>query len=66
MTPGLMATLTEHAAGNLRVLTTMANELLALGASRKTSQIDEKLYFEAFTPTSRPKPRNQAPALARA
>ncbi|MHC4610353.1 MAG: ExeA family protein [Planctomycetota bacterium] len=66
MTSGLMATLTEHAAGNLRVLTTMANELLALGASRKISQIDEKLYFEAFTPTSRPKPRNQPPALARA
>jgi len=65
MTPALMATLTEHAAGNLRVLTTMANDLLALGASRKASQIDEKLYFEAFTPTSRPKPRSQAPGAPR-
>jgi len=64
MTPELMATLTEHAAGNLRVLATMANELMALAASREISQLDQKLYFEAFTPTSRPKPRNQAPALA--
>jgi type II secretory pathway predicted ATPase ExeA len=64
MTPELMATLTEHAAGNLRVLATMANELMALAASREISQLDQKLYFEAFTPTSRPKPRNPPPALA--
>jgi type II secretory pathway predicted ATPase ExeA len=62
MTPELMATLTEHAAGNLRVLATMADEMLALGASRKIAQLDEKLYLEAFTPTSRPKPRTQVPA----
>ena len=62
MTPELMATLTEHAAGNLRVLATMANEMLALAASRKIAQLDEKLYLEAFTPTSRPKPRTQVPA----
>lgn len=64
MTPELMATLTEHAAGNLRVLATMANELMALAASREISQLDQKLYFEAFTPASRPKPRNPPPALA--
>jgi type II secretory pathway predicted ATPase ExeA len=64
MTPELMATLTEHAAGNLRVLATMGNELLALAASRQIARLDQKLYFEAFTPTSRPKPRTQAPALA--
>ena len=64
MTPELMATLTEHAAGNLRVLATMANELMALAASREISQLDQKLYFEAFTPTSRPKPTNPPPALA--
>lgn len=64
MTPELMATLTEHAAGNLRVLATMGNELLALAASREIAQLDQKLYLEAFTPTSRPKPRRQAPALA--
>ena len=64
MTPELMATLTEHAAGNLRVLATMGNELLALAASREIAQLDQKLYLEAFTPTSRPKPRGQARALA--
>ena len=68
MTPELMTTLTEHAAGNLRVLATMGNELLALAASREIAQLDQKLYFEAFTPTSRPKPRTQPPlpAVARA
>lgn len=60
MTPELMATLSEHAAGNLRVLATMANELLALAASREIPQLDQKLYLEAFTPTARPKPRTQA------
>jgi len=64
MTPELMATLTEHAAGNLRVLATMGNELLALAASREIARLDQKLYLEAFTPTSRPKPRTQVPALA--
>lgn len=60
MTPELMATLSEHAAGNLRVLATMANELLALAASREIPQLDQKLYLEAFTPTAKPKPRTQA------
>jgi type II secretory pathway predicted ATPase ExeA len=64
MTPELMATLTEHAAGNLRVLATMGNELLALAASREIARLDQKLYLEAFTPTSRPKPRTQPPAYA--
>jgi type II secretory pathway predicted ATPase ExeA len=64
MTPELMATLAEHAAGNLRVLATMANELLALAASREIPQIDQKLYLEAFTPTPRPKPRTHVAALA--
>ncbi len=64
MTPELMTTLAEHAAGNLRVLATMGNELLALAASREIARLDQKLYLEAFTPTSRPKPRTQAPALA--
>ena len=57
MTPELMTTLSEHAAGNLRVLATMGNELLALAARRELTQLDQKLYFEAFTPKARPKPR---------
>jgi general secretion pathway protein A len=49
MTPELVTTLTEHAAGNFRVLMTMANELLDCAQQRGESRIDEKLYLELFT-----------------
>jgi hypothetical protein len=48
MTPELMTTLTEHAAGNYRILMTMAGELLDAGIQREVSQLDEKLYLEVF------------------
>jgi general secretion pathway protein A len=48
MTPEVMTTLTEHAAGNLRVIANMANELLASAARRNVAQIDQKLYLEVF------------------
>jgi hypothetical protein len=38
----------------------MANELLALAASREISQLDQKLYLKAFTPSARPKPKTHA------
>ena len=57
MTPELMITLAEHAAGNLRVLSIMANELLALGARRDLRQLDQKLYLEAYAQQPRPKTR---------
>lgn len=60
MTPEVMTTLAEHAAGNLRVLATMANELLAMAARRELPQIDQKLYFEVFA--SEPRPRTRKPA----
>jgi len=62
MTPQLIETLCAHALGNLRVLTHMAAELLAVGAERNLPRLDESLYFEIFTPT--PKPR-RAPAPPR-
>ena len=40
--------LSEHAAGNYRVLMTMANDLLAAALQRQADQIDEKLFFEVF------------------
>jgi len=56
MTPELMQTLCDHALGNYRVLTTMAAELLALAAQQEMTQLDEKLYLEAFaTPPSKPR-----------
>jgi general secretion pathway protein A len=57
MTPPLRHTLCDHAAGNYRILTTMAAELLVAAAQRELPQLDEKLYLEVFgqpqTATSR-------------
>jgi len=49
MTPGLMETLVDHAAGNLRVLNNMAAELLISGAQKELNQLDEKLFLEVFS-----------------
>jgi len=51
MTEGLMTTLVEHAAGNYRVMTTLAAELLATAARTQRDTLDEQLYFECFNPT---------------
>jgi type II secretory pathway predicted ATPase ExeA len=51
MTAELMETLVDHAAGNYRVLMTMAAELLAHGMAREVEQLDEKLYLEVYQPT---------------
>jgi type II secretory pathway predicted ATPase ExeA len=59
MTPELMQTLCDHALGNYRVLTSMAAELLALAAQQERTQLDEKLYLEAFA-TAPSKPRKSA------
>ena len=53
MTPELMRVLCDHAAGNYRVLTSMAAELLASAARQEITQLDEKLYLAVFaTPPS--------------
>ena len=65
MTPELMTTLAEHAAGNLRVLSIMASELLALAARRELRQLDQKLYLDAYAKQPRPKTRTVEP-IARA
>jgi hypothetical protein len=61
MTPELMGTLVDHAAGNYRVLMTMAGEMLDAAVQREAKHIDEKLYFDVFaTPAERataPKPK---------
>ena len=54
MTAELVTTLCEHAAGNYRALMTMANDLLAAGVQREAKQLDEKLFFETYTPTTEP------------
>ena len=50
MTPELMDTLIDHAAGNYRVLMTMGAELLAYGMAQEVEQLDEKFYLEVFQP----------------
>ena len=60
MTPQLRQTLCDHAAGNYRILTTLATELLAAAAQRELPQLDEKLYFDVFAQPETPKPRRAA------
>jgi general secretion pathway protein A len=50
----LLQTLCEHAAGNLRLLMNMANELLAAALHQERDQIDEKLFFEVFALDPKP------------
>lgn len=50
MTPPLMETLVDHAAGNYRVLMTMGADLLAYGLAQEVEQLDEKLYLEVYHP----------------
>jgi type II secretory pathway predicted ATPase ExeA len=53
--------LSEHAAGNYRVLMNMANDLLAAAVQRECDQIDEKLFFEVFSMEPKPsRARGQA------
>ena len=52
MTDGLIETLADHAIGNYRVLTTLANELLAAAAQHEQVQLDDKLYLECFGTTA--------------
>src|SRR5215468_3701410 len=50
MTPELIATLCDHAQGNVRALMNMASELLAAAAQQEARQIDEKLFLETCSP----------------
>ena len=60
MTPALRQTLCDHAAGNYRILTTMAAELLATATQRELPQLDEKLYLEVFAQPEAAAPRRTA------
>ena len=52
MTGELIATLADHAQGNLRALMNMAAELLELAAEREARHIDEKLFLETYAQPS--------------
>ncbi len=49
MTQGLKDTLVDHAVGNLRIMTSMAADLLTAGAMQEVNQLDEKLFLEVFS-----------------
>jgi general secretion pathway protein A len=61
MTQQLKLALCDHAAGNLRILAAMANDLLLAAADKNLPSLDEKLYHELFA--VKPRPR-QRPILA--
>ena len=48
MTAELIATLCDHAQGNLRALMNMAGELLSIAAQQEARQIDEKLFLQTY------------------
>ena len=60
MTQPLQQTLCGHAAGNYRILATLAAELLAAAAQRDLPQLDEKLYLEVFAQPEPPASRRAA------
>lgn len=53
MTAQLRTMLCDHAAGNYRILTTLAAQLLGAAVQRQAPIIDEKLYFEVFADANR-------------
>jgi type II secretory pathway predicted ATPase ExeA len=58
MTPVLRQTLCDHAAGNYRILMTLASELLGVAARRDLAVLDEKLYLDVFAqPDTKPQRR---------
>lgn len=62
MTKPLKHALCDHAAGNYRVLTTLAAELLSAAAEREVPQLDEQLYFQVF---AKPAPASKRAAANR-
>ena len=56
MTAELKAVLADHAAGNYRVLMNLADELLTVAADRDLPRLDEKLFFDVFGQSPKPKP----------
>lgn len=49
MAQTLKETLADHAGGNLRILNSLAADLLSTGAQRQLAQLDEKLFLEIFS-----------------
>jgi len=61
MTEALRQTLCDHAAGNYRILTQMAADLLVAAGKRDLPQLDEKLYLELYGSPGRQGKPDQPP-----
>jgi general secretion pathway protein A len=61
MTQSLTYALIDHCAGNLRILTSMAADLLSAAVAKDLKQLDEKLFIELFNS----KPRATAKKTSR-
>ena len=55
MTTELKTTLAEHAAGNYRILMSLADELFAVAADRELPRLDDQLHLAVFAQAQRPK-----------
>ena len=62
MTRELRQTLCDHAAGNYRILVSMAGELLMTAAQRELTTLDEKLYLQVFSAPERSTARRASAA----
>lgn len=51
MTNELIELLAEHAMGNLRAMMNMASNILMEGVAKEALKLDEKLFFELYTPS---------------
>jgi general secretion pathway protein A len=56
MTDPLRQTLADHSCGNLRLLNSMGEEMLAAAVQKEAPQLDEKLFIEIFSRRA-PQPR---------
>jgi type II secretory pathway predicted ATPase ExeA len=54
MAAEVLESLCEHAAGNYRAVMNMANDLLMAAVQQERDQIDQSLFFDVFTPESKP------------
>lgn len=57
MTEQLQQVLVDHAAGNPRLLTVMAGELLSAAVERQLPQLDDKLFLDLYSRAPRPRRR---------
>ena len=64
MTDGLLETLAEHSAGNPRILSMLAGEILSHGIRKELPILDESVYLDAFSQSPRQPLKKSRPGAA--